>query len=137
MIEKELQGSRIQVEREENKVVIRFPSEIAFAPGRHEVTDEFAYMLRQIIPILARTAGDVLVAGHTDDVPITGGQYGSNWGLSAARSTSVVHVLLESGDIPAERITVEGFGESRPLVANDSKENRAKNRRVEISILAD
>ena len=101
------------------------------------MTKEFAYVLGQMIPILQRTSGDVLVAGHTDDVPITGGQYGSNWGLSAARSTSVVHELLKSGDIPPERVTVQGFGESRPLVANDTPENRAKNRRVEISILTD
>ncbi len=136
-IKEELQGSRIQVERQDNKVVIRFPSEIAFPPGHHEVTDEFAYVLQEMIPILKRTAGDMLVAGHTDNVPINGGRYGSNWGLSAARATSVVDVLLESGEISPDRVTVQGFGESRPLAANDTKENRAKNRRVEISILAD
>ena len=136
-INQSLQGSRIGVERVGGKVVIRFPNEIAFPSGRAEADPRFVDMLTHLIPILSATRGDIIVSGHTDNVLISGGQFRSNWDLSAARASSVVLILANSGQVPAERITIQGFGDSRPLADNDSEEGRAKNRRVEITILVE
>ncbi|MHA7834660.1 MAG: OmpA family protein, partial [Algiphilus sp.] len=76
----------------------------------------------------------VTVAGHTDDLPITTERFRSNWELSAARAVSVAHQVLDTQHIPPEALQVSGFADARPLVANDSVENRARNRRVEIII---
>jgi chemotaxis protein MotB len=75
------------------------------------------------------------VEGHTDDLPINTGKFPSNWELSALRASNVVHVLCEDAGIPAERLSIIGYGEYRPLVANEDKISRAMNRRVDIVIL--
>ncbi len=134
-IHQNLQGSRVGIEREGGKVVLRFPSEIAFTSGRADANDLFLETLARLIPILASTRGDIIISGHTDNIPITGGSFRSNWDLSSARASSVVHILVDSDQIPSERITVQGFGDSRPLADNETEEGRAKNRRVEITIL--
>ncbi|WP_156504054.1 OmpA family protein, partial [Oleiphilus sp. HI0066] len=74
----------------------------------------------------------ISIEGHTDDVPIKTKEFPSNWDLSAKRALVVAHGLMESGDLDPRRVSVSGFADSRPLVANDSTEHRAKNRRVEI-----
>lgn len=133
-IEANMQGARIEVERRQGTVLIRFPNEIAFPSGSGDLDDQFGRILTPLIPLLSGTKGDIVVSGHTDNVPINGGGFRSNWDLSAARAASVVHVLVASGLIPLQRITVQGFGESRPLADNDTPEGRARNRRVEITI---
>lgn len=134
-IAEEIAGSGIQVERKEGAVVVRFPSEKAFPSGSGELTPAFAVMLDKLAPVLQTTPGQIYVAGHTDNVPIAGGFFRSNWDLSAARATSVVHHLIDPGGLDPSRITVQGYGESRPIAPNDTAENRAKNRRVEISVV--
>jgi len=133
-VAQELHGARIEVSRLEENVLIRFPSEIAFASGRGQINEQFAGLLANLRPLLKGAPGEVIVSGHTDDVPISGGRYRSNWELSAARATSVVHALVQDGGISPHRVTVQGFGDSRPLVANETDANRARNRRVEIKI---
>lgn len=135
MLERLPGGEVLEVERSGETVVIRFPSNIAFASGAAEIEPDFAALLERLTPILARTDGDIAVSGFTDDVPLAGGgRYRSNWDLSAARATSVAHFLLSHDAIAPQNLTVQGYGESRPLVPNDSRENRARNRRVEIAI---
>lgn len=128
-------ASEVEVQRNGGDVVVRFPNRIAFPSGSAGIDDEFAAILNRVAPVLAQVKGDVLVAGHTDDVPIRqGSRYRSNWDLSAARATSVVHWFINRNNLPLERFTVQGFADSRPLVPNDSDENRATNRRVELVI---
>ncbi|HEA54285.1 OmpA family protein, partial [Marinobacter antarcticus] len=78
--------------------------------------------------------GDVLVSGYTDDRPISSSRYRSNWDLSAARAVSVVHELVLNQQVSAERVVAAGRAETNPLAPNDTAENRALNRRVEIAI---
>ncbi|WP_135081216.1 flagellar motor protein MotB [Terasakiella sp. SH-1] len=124
------------VELEETKlgVIIRFPSETAFESGGAELAITSYASLDKIIPILAKTPGDIKVGGHTDDIPISTLQYRSNWDLSSARATSVVHHFLRSGKIPKERMTSQGYADSRPLVVGKTSQARARNRRVEIAV---
>lgn len=94
------------------------------------------------LPILKKIAGiikegeykEILVEGHTDNIPIHTKQFPSNWELSTARAMSVVRYLHFVEGIPGSKLAAVGHGEFRPLVPNNSPENRAKNRRVEIFV---
>ena len=81
---------------------------------------------------VARSPGNVIVAGHTDNIPISTARFRSNWELSSARAVTVVHGLLKNPDIDPGRVMIEGHADSRPLMPNDSSANRAINRRVEL-----
>ena len=128
-------GEDIELERNEDEVLMRFPSQIAFASGSADISRAFAAILTEVAPVIRDTPGSIKVSGHTDNVPLLGSpRFRSNWDLSAARAGSVVRWLLENASVPSARLTVQGFGESRPIAANDSRDGRARNRRVEITI---
>jgi len=131
----EIAGSGIQIERSGGGVVVRFPNSIAFPSGSGDLTPAFIAILNKLAPVLRKTPGTVFVSGHTDNVPISSRIYRSNWDLSAARAASVVHHMIDANGIQPARITVQGYGDSRPQAPNDTPENRAKNRRVEISVV--
>lgn len=135
-IAQELGGQGVDVERTGDEVIVSFPDKLAFGSGSANLSLGITPALKRIADIVAKHQGEVIVSGHTDDIPISSGRFSSNWELSASRATSVVHQLLENKELNADRVTVQGFGASRPLVANSNPENRAKNRRVEISILS-
>jgi chemotaxis protein MotB len=75
------------------------------------------------------------VEGHTDNVPIHTRQFPSNWELSTARAVNVLKYFADADRIDPRRLSAVGYGESKPLVNNDSPRNRAKNRRVEIVLI--
>ena len=138
-LEKKLQktpgGEEIELERDEEEVLIRFPSKIAFASGSADISRAFDAILTEVAPIIRDTPGSIKVSGHTDNVPLLGSpRFRSNWDLSAARAGSVVRWLVDHASVPSVRLTVQGFGASRPIAPNDSRDGRAKNRRVEIAI---
>ncbi|WP_417782990.1 OmpA family protein [Terasakiella pusilla] len=133
-LQRDIASNLVEIEDTNTGIVLRFPSETAFQSGGAELAQSSYPTLDKIIPVLARTPGDIKVGGHTDDLPISTLQFRSNWDLSSARATSVVHYMIRSGQIPKERLTSQGFADSRPLMENKNKESRAKNRRVEISI---
>ncbi|MGB0669996.1 MAG: type VI secretion system protein TssL, long form [Rhodospirillales bacterium] len=128
----ELDANLIELVERDGRVIIRFPDNTAFAAGSGEVEPRFLPVLDKISKVLERSHGQIMVSGHTDNIPISTARYRSNWDLSAARAVSVVHRLLSTGDIPADRITAQGFADSRPIAANATPDGRALNRRVEI-----
>lgn len=130
----EIAANVMDIMRAGNVTVVRFPDEVSFPSGSGELKTEFQPILGKFLSVLAQSKGQIIISGHTDDLPISTEQYRSNWDLSASRAASVAHYILKFTDIPAERIAVQGFADSRPLVPNDSPEHRAKNRRVEITI---
>lgn len=134
LLAQEIKKSEVEIEEKEGGIVVRFPEKTAFPPGRDVITDAFAPMLRKLAGVIARSGGTVVVSGHTDNAPISTERFRSNWDLSTARAVSVVHYILANTDIPPSRMTAQGFADSRPLAPNDSPENRAKNRRVELAI---
>ena len=134
ILEREIAGSMVDVVAKGNSVVIRFPGRAAFPSGSAELTDSFLPIVDKIGRTLAAVKGQVIVAGHTDDTPIATQTFRSNWDLSSARAVSVVHRLISQGEIASDRVTAQGFADSRPLVANDTPENQSKNRRVEITV---
>jgi len=92
-------------------------------------------VLDALATALAALPNNLSVEGHTDDTPITGGPYPTNWELSAARATAVVRYLIDAHHIDPNRLSATGFADTRPLVPNTSTTNRALNRRVEIVVL--
>ncbi|WP_373808016.1 OmpA/MotB family protein, partial [Jeotgalibaca porci] len=73
--------------------------------------------------------------GHTDDIPNAYGQYPTNWELSVGRAVSVLRYLNENEHVDARRLSAVGYGENQPLAPNNSEENRARNRRVNIVVV--
>lgn len=133
-MERELADSVVLLIDEGDRLIIRFPDATAFSAGSTVLAPAFVPTLDRIASVLQATKGRLVVSGHTDDTPIATERYRSNWELSAGRAVSVVHYLIDKADIAPDRIIAQGFADSRPLVKNDSPANRAKNRRVEISI---
>ena len=93
-------------------------------------------VLDGLATVLSDMPNDVTVEGHTDNLPISGGQYRDNWVLSTARATSVLSYLLDHHDLPPSRLSAAGYADQRPLRSNRSHDGRAANRRVEIVVLA-
>ena len=126
----------IQVEVGEKEVTIRLMGETAFDSGKADIKAQMVPLLLKIGSVLADGKGEVIIAGHTDNVPVHGGPYGSNLKLSIARAATVAEFLLAKSAIPASRVSTMGFGKYRPIESNDTDEGRKRNRRVEIILQA-
>lgn len=122
------------VEIKEEEIVINLPSPVLFDIGKAELKDTALSVLSEVAESLKLVSNEIVVEGHTDNLPIYGGRYRSNWELSAARAFSVRDYLIKQG-IDERRISCVGYGEYRPVAPNDTEENRAKNRRIEIKII--
>ena len=116
------------------KIVIRVSETGIFPSGSATLNDDFLPVLAVIECVLAGTAGQISVEGHTDNVPIRTRTFASNWAVSSARAMSVAHGLFDGGILRPGRFPVKGYADTQPLAANVSSTNRALNRRVEIII---
>ena len=136
VLDEAIRDGRVQLSRneDEHRIVIRIEERGSFPSGSADVTWEFEDLLLDMADVFADIPGDLTIEGHTDDVPIRSERFQSNWDLSAVRAASVANVLLESGAVVPERLVVKGLADTQPRAANDSVENRALNRRVEIII---
>jgi chemotaxis protein MotB len=133
-LEAEIVSNALNVTYDSEKVVVRFSEATIFSSGSEELMDEMFPIIEKIEEVLAGCNGQIVVSGYTDDLPVTSNRFRSNWDLSAARAVSVVHQLIFNNKIDPNRVSATGRAETNPLVPNDSIANRAKNRRVEISI---
>jgi len=124
----------VDVSVEEDRVTIRMLGEATFDSGEAKLKQKFIPLLLKIGEILSQTTGQIIIAGHTDNVPLSGGPFKSNLGLSMARAGAVAEFLLKSTAIDPKKLSTMGFGEYRPLASNDSEAGRQKNRRVEIIV---
>lgn len=107
----------------------------SFASGSADLQKQGDVIIEEISKVLKQNEGlKIRVEGHTDDVPLNGGKFGSNWELSSMRALSVVKTLAKNTGISPEHMSAVGFGEFRPQVPNTTSENRAKNRRIEIFV---
>lgn len=133
---KEIEEGRLLIREEGTNVVIQILERDSFASGQAALEAGFLPTLQQIGELMHTVQGALTVAGHTDNVPISNSQFRSNWDLSAARAASVVAELLDAG-IEPERIMVTGHADTQPRAPNDSAENRALNRRIDITVGTD
>lgn len=133
-LETEIVSNALNVSFDSEKVVVRFSDDTTFTSGSEEIKEDMFPIIEKIENVLATCQGEIVVSGYTDDLPVTSRRFRSNWDLSAARAVSVVHQLIFNNKIDANRVIAAGRAETNPLAPNDSAENRAKNRRVEINI---
>jgi len=137
-LKKNLEGiaeEEISIITTEEGVFIRFPGKVLFELGEADLKPKAKKILEKIAPLLKdySRSYNIRIEGHTDNLPIHNKKFSSNWELSAARAISVVKYFQEKG-LSSERLSAAGYGEYRPLVPNDTADNRALNRRVEILI---
>jgi chemotaxis protein MotB len=123
---------QISIENGENEVIIRLMGESTFDSGKAEIRQQLKPLLQKIAQKLQDAPGDIMIAGHTDNVPVRGGPYKTNLRLSAARASAVAEHLIARSRIDPRRIATMGFGQYRPIDTNDTPSGRQKNRRVEI-----
>ena len=133
-LESEVASDALHVNYDKEQVVIRFSEDATFPSGDATIKPDMIPIIERVVEVVGNCSGNIVVSGHTDDRPISSSQYRSNWDLSAARAVSVVHELVLNRDIPADRVVAAGRAETKPLAPNNTAENRALNRRVEISI---
>ena len=125
----------LQTEITERGLVVHILESALFDRGSAGLRPRAMEVLDLIGDQLQGRPNHVRVEGHTDDNPIQTNVYPSNWELSSARATAVVRYYTENHSIPPDRISALGYGEFRPIAANNSLENRARNRRVDVVIL--
>ena len=127
----------IQVTHTHQGTRLSFEDQVLFDFGRAAISPTGFIFLDKIADVLKKVSYAVRVEGHTDNVPIQTRRFPSNWELSVARAVNVVKYFAEVSNIDPKRLSAVGYGESRPVAANDSPADRAKNRRVEILLLTE
>jgi len=125
----------ITVRRTEQWLEIEINTSILFDSGSANLVGGSRTILQKIAKVLAPHPNPINVEGFTDNLPISTAAFPSNWELSAARAASVVHLFSKDGIEPG-RMSAIGYGEFRPLVSNDTRQGRRKNRRVVVAVLA-
>ncbi len=124
----------VEITPTEEGVYFRLSNPLLFDLGKANLKPVVYGILSQIANMLRKAPCEVIVEGHTDNLPIHTPQFLSNWELSAARALSVVKYFAYQEKIPPARLTAVGYGEYRPIAPNISDEGRSKNRRVEIFV---
>lgn len=134
-LKEEIDKGYVAIETEGTKVIIHIMEKASFNSGLADVRSDFLPVLTKISGLIDNSSGDVTVSGHTDNLPISTERFRSNWELSTSRAVSVAHALLEESEIYPARVQVTGHADTKPRAPNDTAEDRAKNRRVDISIV--
>jgi chemotaxis protein MotB len=130
----EILDRKVELEIIDQLITVRILQSGSFAAGSADLKKAFKPVAKRIRDSLAQIRGFITVSGHTDNQPMSGGRFRSNWELSGSRAFSVIHQLLQEGQLPAERFVLTGHAETRPLGENKTSEGRARNRRVEVVI---
>ena len=130
----QIKKGEVEIETRGRDITVRIKEQGSFASGSAQLRSGFKGVLHDVRDVLSEKSGDILVQGHTDNIAISTSRFRSNWELSTARAVSVAHELLTERVLNPQRLTVSGYSDTRPLVKNDNKENRALNRRVEIVV---
>lgn len=108
---------------------------VLFAPGSAELTPEGKSAMDDVAMAIRDLPNPILIEGHTDNVPIRG-RFADNWELSSARAIAVLHYLSGQRGITTNRLSAAGYADTHPVAPNDTAAGRARNRRVEIVVLA-
>ena len=128
-------SEEVLTEITERGLVVHIVESAVFRPGSADLQPAAAELMDLVYETIKDSPNHIRIEGHTDDAPINSGLYPSNWELSAARATEVVRYFVNNYEIDEGRISALGYGEYRPIRPNNSIENRALNRRVDIVVL--
>ncbi|MSV28703.1 MAG: flagellar motor protein [Bryobacterales bacterium] len=131
----EIDTGMVQVSLESRGLVISLKQASFFPSGQDNIDANTYAAMEKLASQIRNVPNKVRLEGHTDADPIRNGRFPSNWELSAARSVAVLNLFRERYEIPASRFSVAGYADTIPIAANDTPENKARNRRVDIVIL--
>ncbi len=132
-----IDAGKLKVRIKEGRMVVELATDILFGSGSASLSKEGKAAIAEVAELLKSIEGRKFqVEGHTDDVPIKGGGWKSNWELASARALTVLHTMVDAG-LPPDRVSAASFGDSRPAKPNDTPENKAANRRIEIVVVPD
>jgi len=134
-LREEIDKGSVSIVTEGARIIIHIMERASFDSGMADLKPGFLPVLEKITALIDNTSGQVTVSGHTDDVPISNERFRSNWELSTARAVTVAHVLLDRAEVDPSHVIVTGHADTRPRAPNDTAPDRAKNRRVDISIV--
>ncbi len=134
-LKEELDKGDVSIQTEGMKVIVHITENASFDSGMADIRQAFLPALGKIADLIDDNSGEVTISGHTDNVPISNERFRSNWDLSTSRAVSVAHELLQISKLSPANVIVTGHADTRPRAPNDSAENRAKNRRVDIAIV--
>lgn len=130
----EIGEGSVEVETDGKKIIIRVKEKGSFVSGSAVLRDEYIPVIAKIRDMLLNVNGKVAIEGHTDNIPYSGRSFISNWDLSAARALAVANEIFADERIEQKNYRITGMADTKPLMPNNSAENRAANRRVEIVI---
>ncbi len=135
----EIKAKKVRVKEDERGLVISLAADSFFEPASAEVRiEESREVLQKVSNLLISLEGETFrIEGHTDSIPTDpGGPWQTNWELSTARATNVLHYLVDFG-VSEEKFQVAGFADTVPITSEDTEEGRSYNRRVDIIVLSE
>ena len=132
-------SNSIDVQYKGDDVLVTLKNDVFFTPGSAELSPEMQQQAQTLAVLLEANQNpdspfEVVVAGHTDNVPIGNSQYTSNWNLSLQRAANFLGAMLDNTTLNPSHFSVRGYGEYDPVSTNDTAEGRQKNRRVELLV---
>jgi chemotaxis protein MotB len=126
-------SDELSVEIKNGKVYVSMSDKLLFKSGSASIETKGVEAIKVLAGVIDKNSDiDILIEGHTDNIPIKTSVYRDNWDLSVARAISIVHILIDDYKIAPTRLTASGKGEFSPKVSNATPEGRSKNRRTEI-----
>jgi len=134
-LKEQIANGQIEVSGDNERTIIRIREKGSFSSGSASLSRKFKPVLKKIANAIEKTPGKIHISGHTDNIPISTYKFRSNWELSSARAVSILDQILRFKKIPNERIVIQGYADTVPLVPNTTRKNRATNRRVEIEVI--
>jgi len=117
-------------------VVSIVTDQVLFDTGQATLKPIGQEILDAVAPALVKLPNDISIEGHTDNVPISGGLFASNWELSAVRATTVLRYLVSNDGLSENRLSATGYADTKPVAPNDTAAHRQQNRRVEVVVLS-
>ena len=132
--ENKLNG-KINVKMDENGVLLELQEKVLFNSGSSKIKPESCEVLNEISRLISSMPNHIIIAGHTDNLPISAGYFQSNWELSADRAVKILRYFTDTCKLDPTRFQPIGYGEYKPIADNNTQEGRQKNRRVDIIIV--
>ena len=133
--ENELAG-KLDTSLTDEGLLVSIRDNVLFSPGSADVREKDIKIAKEISDLVVmEPPRNIIISGHTDNVPIGNAPFDSNWELSVMRAINFMKIILKNDKLDPSMFSAKGFGEFNPVASNDTGEGKAKNRRVEILIL--
>lgn len=129
-------NDKLETSLTDEGLLVSIRDNVLFRSGSDQVRREDLKIAQEISDLLVlNPPRNIIISGHTDNVPIKNAQFASNWELSVMRAINFMKIILENDKLDPSWFSAKGFGEFKPIASNDTNDGKAKNRRVEILIL--